>query len=256
MKNAGRLVLLTLRRSGARRAAHRLGRRTFGRPYVAGPSFFAPDSEGVITTGPRLVVTQLGSAPATARPGRSYLLRGVVANSGIKAVRGAVTVHLLRVGSHPLVIGATPVRLRAGRSAGYAVRITIPRGLHNGSYCARRLLAAQRLERCARLRDRRAAPADRAACRSCASPRQRRRPPTARRARIRSRTSATTSTRRRVTAATRASTPTSSWSTTRRRTCSCRATTSISPTRRRSASPTSASTSSGRRRRTPRSART
>ena len=133
MKNAGRLVLFTLALAlvaplTASAKPH------FRAPYVAGPSFLAPDSEGVLTTGPRLVVTQLGSAPASARPGRSYLLRGTVANSGIKSVRGAVTVHLLRVGSHPRVIGATPVRLRAGRSAGYAVRVTIPRGLHNGSY--------------------------------------------------------------------------------------------------------------------------
>ena len=233
MKNAGRFVLLMLLLAlvaplTASAKPH------FRAPYVAGPSFLAPDSEGVITTGPRLVVTQLGSAPATARPGRSYLLRGTVANSGIKAVRGAVTVHLLRVGSHPRVIGATPVRLRAGRSAGYAVRVTIPRGLHNGSYslvaCSPRsgssgALGCATAERHLQIGH----------VKKLRIVAQHRRPPTAPRARIRSRTSATTSTRRRVTAATRASTPTSSRSTTRRRTCSCRATTSISPTRRRSA---------------------
>ena len=135
MKNSGRFILFMLLMALTLVAPLTASARpTFRAPFAPGPSFFAPDSEGIITTGPRLVVTQLGSAPATARSGQSYLLRGVVANSGIKAVRGAVTVHLLRVGSHPRVIGATPVRLRAGHSAGYAVRITIPSGLHNGSY--------------------------------------------------------------------------------------------------------------------------
>src|SRR4051812_8445076 len=135
VKNSARLILFAFALALALAAPLTASARpTFRAPFAPGPSFFAPDSEGVIATGPRLVVTQLGSTPAAARAGQSYLLRGGVANSGAKAVRGAVTVHLIRVGSHPLVIGATPVRLRARHSAGYAVRVTIPRGLHNGSY--------------------------------------------------------------------------------------------------------------------------
>ena len=135
VKNSSRLILFVLFVALALVAPLTASARpSFRAPFAPGPSFFAPDSEGVIAPGPRLVVTQLGSAPAAARAGHTYLLRGVVANSGAKAVRGAVTVHLLRVGSHPRVIGATPVRLRARHSAGYAVRITIPRGLRNGSY--------------------------------------------------------------------------------------------------------------------------
>ncbi|HZS23870.1 MAG TPA: hypothetical protein VFA30_02680 [Gaiellaceae bacterium] len=109
-------------------------RPTFRAPYAPGPSFFAPDSEGLIVTGPRLVVTQLDSAPAAARAGDAYLLHGIVANSGTKPVSGPVTVHLLRVGSPPLAIGRTLVRVGAGRSLGYAVRIAIPRALRKGSY--------------------------------------------------------------------------------------------------------------------------
>jgi hypothetical protein len=106
----------------------------FRAPYAPTPSFFGPDNEGLIVTGPRLVVTQLGSAPAAASAGRTYLLHGIVANSGTRAVGGPITVHLLRVGSRPLVIGTSRVRVRAGHSAGYAVRIAIPRALPKGSY--------------------------------------------------------------------------------------------------------------------------
>src|SRR4051812_42388184 len=135
VKNSARLILFAFALALALAAPLTASARpAFRAPFAPGPSFFAPDSEGVIAKGPRLVVTQLASAPAGARAGHSYLLRGVVANSGARAVRGAVTVHLLRVGSHPLVVGATPVRLRARHSGRYAVRVTIPRGLHNGSY--------------------------------------------------------------------------------------------------------------------------
>jgi peptidase M1-like protein len=92
--------------------------------------------------GAHLVVSQLGSAPAVARPGRSYVLRATVENDGSAAARGPVVVHLLRVGSRPLAVGRAAVRLAARDSAGYAVRVRLPKALRNGSYalvaCLRR----------------------------------------------------------------------------------------------------------------------
>jgi hypothetical protein len=109
-------------------------RPVFRGPYAPAPLFFAPDNAGLIVTGPRLVVTQLDSVPAAARPGSTYLLHGVVANSGTRAVRGPITVHLLRVGAPPLVVGTKQVRVRADKSVGYSVRVAIPRVLAKGSY--------------------------------------------------------------------------------------------------------------------------
>ena len=92
--------------------------------------------------GPHLLVARVSSAPTDASAGHRYVLRGMVANEGNAAVRGRVVVHLLRVGTRPLAIGRTAVRLAAHDSALYRVRIRLPRSLHDGSYalvaCARR----------------------------------------------------------------------------------------------------------------------
>jgi Peptidase family M1 domain len=92
--------------------------------------------------GPHLLVSTVSSAPTDARAGHDYVLRGMVANEGNAAVRGRVVVHLLHVGTRPLAIGRTVVRLAAHDSALYRVRIRLPRSLRDGSYalvaCARR----------------------------------------------------------------------------------------------------------------------
>jgi hypothetical protein len=135
VRNSWRVVLVVLGLSVALAAPLTASARPhFRAPYAPHPSFFAPDNEGLIVTGPRLVVTQLGSAPATAAPGHSYLLRGVVANSGVRAAGGALTVNLLRPGTAPRVVGTMHVGVRAGHYANYAVRVAIPRGLGIGSY--------------------------------------------------------------------------------------------------------------------------
>jgi len=93
-------------------------------------------------SGPHLLVARVSSAPTDASAGHRYVLHGMVANEGNAAVRGRVVVHLLRVGTRPLAIGRTAVRLAAHDSALYRVRIWLPRSLHDGSYalvaCARR----------------------------------------------------------------------------------------------------------------------
>jgi hypothetical protein len=92
--------------------------------------------------GAHLVPTEVGSAPARAYPGGTYVLHGSLVNDGNAAARGDVVVHLLRVGSRPFAIGRAAVRLGAHGSAGYDVRIRLPRALHDGSYalvaCVRR----------------------------------------------------------------------------------------------------------------------
>src|ERR1044072_1645963 len=62
-------------------------------------------------TGAHLTVSSVASAPADARAGRPYLLHGTLLNDGSAADRGRVVVHLLRVGSRPLAIGRTSVRV-------------------------------------------------------------------------------------------------------------------------------------------------
>jgi hypothetical protein len=92
--------------------------------------------------GARLVISQLTSAPRHVLAGRTYVVRGAIANEGSAAARGRVVVHLLRVGSRPVTIGAAPVSLSAHDSGGFRVRVRLPRALGHGSYalvaCTRR----------------------------------------------------------------------------------------------------------------------
>jgi hypothetical protein len=103
-------------------------------PWVSAP---APSHVGA-----HLVPAAITSPPARARPGRAYVLHGLIVNDGSAAAGGDVVVHLLRVGSPPLAIGRAVVRLAAHDSAGYGVRIRLPRALDDGSYalvaCVRR----------------------------------------------------------------------------------------------------------------------
>ena len=100
-------------------------------PWPSLPSF-APPPPGV--EGAHVVVSQLESAPADARPGGGYMLRGTVVNEGSDATRARVVVHLLAVGHAPVAIGRASVRLQAHHSADYRVRVRVPRGLRHGSY--------------------------------------------------------------------------------------------------------------------------
>jgi hypothetical protein len=111
-----------------------------------GPDGFGPSARGgttpaaelapvpVVTHGAKLVVSRLSSAPASAAGGRDYVLHGTVVNEGDGAAAGAVTVHLLRVGSRPLVVGKTFASVGAGDIADYDVTVRIPKGLRHGSY--------------------------------------------------------------------------------------------------------------------------
>jgi len=99
--------------------------------------------------GAKVVLVRVDSARADARAGGAYLLRGAVTNEGGSATRAAVVVHLLRVGSAPVAIGKTSVRVPAHALTEYLVRVRLPRVLHDGSYalvaCARdRCVTAER----------------------------------------------------------------------------------------------------------------
>ena len=93
-------------------------------------------------SGAHLILTRLASAPVHARAGEAYRLRGAIMNDGKRAARGHVVVHLLRVGTRPLVVGQTVVGLAGHDSAFYSVRVRLPRALRRGSYalvaCVRR----------------------------------------------------------------------------------------------------------------------
>jgi hypothetical protein len=108
-------------------------------PLPSLPSVYAPPAS---VAGAHVVVSQLESAPANARPGRRYVLGGMVVNEGSDATRARVVVHLLRVGNAPVVIGRASLRLQAHHSADYRVRVRLPRTLRDGSYalvaCAHR----------------------------------------------------------------------------------------------------------------------
>jgi hypothetical protein len=107
-------------------------RPPLGTSPVAVISPFVAPSPAIV--GPHLGVSRLASAPADARPGRAYVLRGTVVNDGSAAVRGRVVVHLMRVGSRPLAIGSAAAALAARSSAGFRLRIAIPGMLRAGLY--------------------------------------------------------------------------------------------------------------------------
>jgi Peptidase family M1 domain len=102
-------------------------------------SFYAPAPSAA---GAQLSLTTVASAPADARAGAAYELRGTIVNDGNGAARGRVVVHLLRVGTRPLAIGRAAVALAAHDSSSYGVRVRLPRALRAGSYalvaCVRR----------------------------------------------------------------------------------------------------------------------
>ena len=112
------------------------------RPQPQGAPLPAVFGAAPAVVGPHLVVSSLASAPAGARAGHAYLLRGITVNSGSAPARGPVVVHLVRVGSRPLAIGSTAVRLAAHDSVTYRVRVRIPNALGSGSYA---LVACVRL---------------------------------------------------------------------------------------------------------------
>jgi peptidase M1-like protein len=100
-------------------------------PAIAAPPLGAPPPA---FAGAHLVVSRLSSAPVAVRPGGSYRLHGAVLNLGGTATRGQVVVHLLRIGSRPIVVGRTAVRLAPRDSTAYGVRIRLPHVLPHGSY--------------------------------------------------------------------------------------------------------------------------
>jgi hypothetical protein len=104
-------------------------------PVVSLPSLAAP------TARANVFVARLGSAPVAARPGKTYVLGGAVVNERATATARLVVVHLLRVGSPPLAVGKTAVRLPAHHLVEFRVRVRLPRLLPDGSYalvaCAR-----------------------------------------------------------------------------------------------------------------------
>jgi hypothetical protein len=99
--------------------------------------------------GAHLVVTNVSSAPAHARAGHGYTLRGTILNEGSAAARGPVVVHLLGVGTPPLTVGGATVSLAANDSARYTAHIRLPRVLHKGSYAL--VACVQRAGRSGRL---------------------------------------------------------------------------------------------------------
>src|SRR5947208_10952402 len=92
-------------------------------PGTPVPSVFLPL---VPVAGVHVVVSRLAPAPAGARPGHAYGLRGAAVNDGSVATRRSVVVHLLRPGSPPIAIGRTSLTLPPHDLVPYRVRVTLP----------------------------------------------------------------------------------------------------------------------------------
>ena len=109
---------------------------------VSLPPLTAPDAR---TAARGVVVPSLTSAPAAARAGDTYVLRGAIVNEASVAYRRLVVVHLLRVGSPPVAVGKVSLRVPAHDLVVYRVRVRLPHVLHDGSYalvaCARQSCA-------------------------------------------------------------------------------------------------------------------
>lgn len=133
MKISSRVVLSFLSLAAALAVPLAASAKPPLRPAPPSPSFFTPLGQAPVA-GPRLEVSRLGSAPASARPGGAYTLRGVVTNSGSRSARGPVTITLVRVGSLPVVVGRATVDAGAHRAVAYDARITLPAKLAHGSY--------------------------------------------------------------------------------------------------------------------------
>ncbi|HEX6665321.1 MAG TPA: M1 family aminopeptidase [Solirubrobacterales bacterium] len=83
--------------------------------------------------GPLLAVTSVSSAPAGAGTGDSFVLNGMVANSGHEDGDGEIVVNL--IGSHqPLVVGRTSAEVPAGAALTYSTEVSVPKGIADGSY--------------------------------------------------------------------------------------------------------------------------
>ena len=107
-------------------AAARPAHRSSTAPTPAAASRAAPSSG--------LLVSGVTPAPRRARPGRAYALSATVSDQGPARAGGRLTVHLLRVGSRPIAVGSTALRLGAHRSRAVPVAARLPRALPPGSY--------------------------------------------------------------------------------------------------------------------------
>jgi len=109
------------------------------RPFTGPPAPVFVPLRAVI--GPHVALSSVGSLPAAARAGRTYVLRGSLLNDGSAPASGPVVVHLLRPDAAPVAIGRTALTLAAHSSGDYSVRVRLPRVLRDGSYavvaCAR-----------------------------------------------------------------------------------------------------------------------
>ena len=86
------------------------------------------------TSSSGLLVSGVSSAPRGARAGRAYALSATVSDQGSARADGRLSVDLMRVGSRPIAIGSTALRLGARRSGTVRVRAAVPRALPGGSY--------------------------------------------------------------------------------------------------------------------------
>ena len=81
-----------------------------------------------------LLVSGVSSAPRRARPGLVYALSATVSNHGPASAGGRLSVHLLRVGTRPIAVGSTAVRVGAHRSHAVQVGARVPSALPRGAY--------------------------------------------------------------------------------------------------------------------------
>ena len=102
------------------------------------PSLFGPLPSAA---GAHLTVTRLSSAPAHARRGHAYVLRGFVRNEGTPR-RAAASWFICFTSAAGRSPSGSAVRLAAHDSAAYRAHIRLPRVAPQGLVCARRVRAA------------------------------------------------------------------------------------------------------------------
>ena len=102
---------------------------------TAAPADLVADTAAATT----IKLTSVTSPPRTATAGQSFTLKGKVTNRRSTSQRATVQVSLSRTKSATPTRAATKTlaRIRAGRSAGYTIKVRLPSSLAAGTYYVR-----------------------------------------------------------------------------------------------------------------------
>jgi hypothetical protein len=107
-----------------------------GRTLRAAGALLAVVALGALTAGPALAAPHVtvGSLSSLKAGARAGTLHGIVVNRSNRAAHARVTVRVQRYGTKARVVGRTTVRVAAGRTVAYRVRVRVPAALERGNY--------------------------------------------------------------------------------------------------------------------------